>query len=355
MSILDEPEALRALDAYGMFSHLERLADSLDVLWQGRDALPMPENARFIDKIVIAALSDAAAAAELFAALSAETLNLPVVVCRGYDLPAYADGQATLVVLLDPSGDTEETFSAFELADARGAQILALTGGGALADYAEQSGVTLWRHASEGVSRLAFYAQVTLLFALVDRLGLVRDPSADVQEAVAQLRQSAHKLGVAVPPTGNPAKRLAAQMIGRLPLIYGGGFMAAVARRWQLSLLQNAKTLALCDELPNLDYNLLQGLANLPESVRIASVSLESAHYDHPRLALRQSLTRRALMEAGFVPDSVAGAGESALAQALTAALYGDYVSVYLAALYGSDPMPTPAIARLIDLLRSAR
>lgn len=355
MLILDDPEALRAFDTYGLFSRLERTADYVQAAWAARDALPLPENARFVDKIVIAGLSDAAAAAELFAALTAETLNLPVSVCRAYDLPAYADGQATLVILLDHSGDTEETFSAFELADARGTQILALTSGGALAEYAEQSGVTLWRYALEGVSRLAFYTHVTLLLALVERLGLVRDPSADVQEAVDELRKSAQTLGVAAEPTRNPAKRLAAQMIGRLPLIYGGGFMAAVARRWQLSLLQNAKTLALCDELPNLDYNLLQGLTNLPEPVRIASVSLESAQYDHPRLALRQALTRRALMEAGFVPDSVLGSGEGALAQALTAALYGDYVSGYLAALYGSDPTPTPAVARLIDQLRSAR
>ncbi|MFQ3535882.1 MAG: SIS domain-containing protein [Aggregatilineales bacterium] len=353
--ILDDPEALHAFDTYGMFSRLAGAADAVQTAWQGRQALPVPQNARYVDKIVVAALSDAAAAAELFAALTADTLNLPVAVCRAYDLPVYADGQAALVILLDHSGDTEETFSAFELADARGTQVLAITSGGALAEYAEQSGVTLWRYALEGVSRLAFYTQVTLLFALVERLGLVRDPDADVREAVDKLRESAQTLGTAAGPTRNPAKRLAAQMIGRLPLIYGGGFMAAVARRWQLSLLQNAKTLALCDELPNLDYNLVQGLANLPEPVRIAPVSLESPQHDHPRLALRQALTRRALMEAGFVPDSVIGLGESALAQALTAALYGDYVSGYLAALYNSDPTPTPVVARLIDQLRSAR
>ncbi|PJF35921.1 MAG: hypothetical protein CUN49_08065 [Candidatus Thermofonsia Clade 1 bacterium] len=353
--ILDDPEALRAFDAYGMFNSLERAAEQVDAAWQARLSLPLPENARFVDKLVIAALSDAAAATELFAALVAETLNLPVAICRGYDLPAYADGQATLVILLDHSGDTEETFSAFDLADARGTQVLAITSGGALAEYAKRSGVALWHYAFNGVSRLAFYTQVTLLLALVERLGLVSDPSAEVQEAIAQLRLSAQNFGIAVEPTRNPAKRLAAQMIERVPLIYGAGFMAAVARRWQLSLQQNAKTLAICDELPNLDYNLLQGLTNLPDSVRLAAVCLVAPHHDHPRIALRQELTRRAVMEAGFVPDSILGAGESALAQALTAAHFGDYVSCYLAALYNTDPMPTPAIGRLIDQLRSAR
>lgn len=353
--ILDDPEKLLALDAHGMFESIAQAAEQVERAWQARHAFVLPENARFIDKIVVAALSDAAAAAALFATLSADSLNLPVAICRGYELPAYADGQATLVILLDHSGDTEETFSAFELADARGAQLLAITSGGALAEYAERSGVTLWRYALEGVSRRAFYTHVTLLFALVERLGLVRDPSAAVQESIVQLRAGAQQLGVQREPTQNSAKRLAAQLIGRLPVIYGAGFMAAVARRWQLSLQQNAKTLALCDELPDLDYNLVQGLANLPDSVRIAAISLAAPHYDHPRIALRQALTRRALMEAGFVPDTVQGTGESALAQALTAAQYGDFVSCYLAALYQSDPTPTPAIGQLIDHLRSAR
>jgi glucose/mannose-6-phosphate isomerase len=355
LMILDNPEELRAQDASGMFGSIAAAAAQVDAAWQARHALALPQNARFIDKIVVAALGDAAAAAALFAALVADSLNVPITVCRGYELPAYADGQATLVVLLDHSGDTEETFSAFELADARGAQLLAITSGGALAEYAERSGAALWRYALDGAARRAFYTQVTLLFALVERLGLVRDPSAAVQESVAQLNAGAQQLGIARAPTQNPAKRLAAQLIGRLPVIYGAGFMAAVARRWQLSLQQNAKTLALCDELPDLDYNLLQGLANLPDSIRIAAVSLAAPHHDHPRVVLRQELTRRALMEAGFVPDTVQGAGESALAQALTAVQYGDFVSCYLAALYQSDPTPTPAIEQLIDHLRSAR
>lgn len=353
--ILDDPDALRALDTYGMFSRLDRAADDMHAVWQMQDALPLPESYRFIDKIVIAAVSDAAVAADLFAALVADSLNLPITVCRSYELPAHADGQATLVVLLDHSGDTEETFSAFELADARGTQILAITSGGALAEYALQSGITLWRYALDGVSRLAFYSQVALLLTLVEKLGLVRDLSTDRLGTILMMHQTAGDFGITAEPTRNSAKRLAGQMIGRVPLIYGAGFMAPVARRWQLSLQQNAKAFALCDELPNLDYNLLQSLTNLPEPVRIAAVNLAAPRYDHPRVVLRQELTRRALMEEGIVPDTVTGLGESALAQAITAAQYGDYVSCYLAALYQVDPTPTPSIARLIDHLHSVR
>jgi hypothetical protein len=102
--ILDDPEKLRALDAGGMFGSIAAAAAQVDAAWQARHALALPQNARFIDKILVAALGDAAAAAALFAALVADSLNVPIAVCRGYELPAYADGQATLVVLLDHSG-----------------------------------------------------------------------------------------------------------------------------------------------------------------------------------------------------------------------------------------------------------
>jgi hypothetical protein len=50
---------------------------------------------------------------------------------------------------------------------------------------------------------------------------------------------------------------------------------------------------------------------------------------------------------------SVGARGSSALAQMLTLALFGDYVSAYLAFLYGEDPTPTTVIDELKAWLAS--
>jgi len=65
---------------------------------------------------------------------------------------------------------------------------------------------------------------------------------------------------------------------------------------------------------------------------------------DHPRVTLRQRLTSQILAKVGVPVQTVAGRGQSTMAQILSAVLFGDYVSLYLAFLYGVDPYPMPAI-----------
>ena len=50
--------------------------------------------------------------------------------------------------------------------------------------------------------------------------------------------------------------------------------------------------------------------------------------------------------------ETVWATGESALAQMLSLTMLGDYVSAYLALLYGVDPTPTAVIDELKAWLR---
>src|SRR5436190_60064 len=81
------------------------------------------------DLVVLAGMGGSAAGAELLAACSAERLDVPVVVHRGYGLPPTA-GPRALVVASSYSGDTEETLSAVEAAVARRVPVVALSAGG---------------------------------------------------------------------------------------------------------------------------------------------------------------------------------------------------------------------------------
>lgn len=352
---LDDVTALRALDTNGILALTAAAGDRFIEAWKAGATLPLPAPYRFVERIVIAAGGVGATAAELFAALYADSLNLPVAVVRGYELPAHADGQATLCIIADPAGDHEESYAALELADARGTKLLVMTGNGPLSAYAERSGAALWAFPAAGPLQTALYWQIGLYAALVGRLGLVRDPAESVAEAERVLREGAAALAPEKPPVNNPAKRLAGQMINRIPLIYGAGFMAPVAAHWRNQIMLNAKAFAVAEALPELNHITLNGLAMLPEAIRLATVCLAAPGHDHPRNAARQEITRQVFMAEGVVPDTVAGVGESQLAQALSAAQYGDFVSIYLAALYGQDPMPTPAVDEVKRRLTATR
>src|ERR1051326_5948830 len=97
-----------------------------------------------------------------------------------------------------------------------------------------------------------------ILSALV-KLGLVRDKSADVVEAVQVMRGQQASLRAEVPTVRNPAKRLAGQLVDRLGLIFASDYRVPVARRWKGQIIGVAKASAVFDELPEMKHNTVLG------------------------------------------------------------------------------------------------
>jgi glucose/mannose-6-phosphate isomerase len=62
------------------------------------------------------------------------------------------------------------------------------------------------------------------------------------------------------------------------------------------------------------------------------------------RLTRRAELTAREYQALGVAGELVAARGDSALARLFSLVQLGDYVSCYLALLYGVDPTPVDAI-----------
>src|SRR5258706_15887997 len=105
---LDDRDAFRQLDTEDMRSHLDALPDQLDAAWRHGQDMPLPASFQRIERIVVAAMGAPALAGDLLAALLADTCNRPNMVCRDYVLPAFADGQSTLVIIAIHNGNTEE-------------------------------------------------------------------------------------------------------------------------------------------------------------------------------------------------------------------------------------------------------
>ena len=66
--------------------------------------------------------------------------------------------------------------------------------------------------------------------------------------------------------------------------------------------------------------------------------------FDHPRVQVRYDVTARLLEKHGVPCEMVWARGETAVAQMLSSIHFGDYVSLYLAYLYQSDPTPVGSI-----------
>src|SRR5262249_59149567 len=90
--------------------------------------------------VIVAGMGGSAASGDFLAGCAAERLDVPVLVHRGYDLPAMA-GERDLVIASSYSGDTVESLSAAHAALSRGCSLVAVTSGGRLAALARERGV----------------------------------------------------------------------------------------------------------------------------------------------------------------------------------------------------------------------
>lgn len=336
---LDNLNHLKSLDAQNFIRDIDTLPDQVAAGWRLGQLFKLHNNHGAITNVILAGMGGSAIGGALTQALVTHESRVPVTIWRDYNLPAFA-GLNTLVICSSYSGNTEETLNACESALTRGAKLLVITTGGKLAALAKKHGIPIWGFEHQGQPRAAIGLSFMFLLAALMKLGLVSDKSADVAEAVQAMRKQQEALRAHVPTAHNPAKHLAGQLRDRLGMILASEYLAPVARRWKGQINRVAKSNAVCDELPEMSHNIATGLVH-PEALasKHLIIFLRSRH-DQPRNRLRGELTRGIYLKAGFNTDTIEAAGQSPLANMLTALHYGDYVAYYLAMAYDTDPSP---------------
>lgn len=344
---LDDLEQFRRTDPAGMLGHIDRLPDQIEAAWDLGQRLEARDSFARAETIVICGMGGSAIGGSLLAALAAPECRAPIVVHRDYELPAFVTGQKCLVIGSSFSGNTEETLVAFEAADARGAQLLAITRGGRLAELARRSNAPAWTFDYEAQPRAGVGYGFMLPLALLCRLGFLPDKSPDVAEAVGVMREQQRTIQAEVPVVRNPAKRMAGQLMDRIVAIFGSGYLAPVARRWKGQISENAKAWGQFEELPELDHNSVAGTSH-PEALigKFMVLFLRGAS-DSPRNAARHAATKELYLTQGFNTDLIEARGRLPLAQMLSCLHFGDYTSYYLAMAYGVDPTTIEPIDRL--------
>lgn len=350
---LDNLDAIRELDRDQMLVHIDGLPRQLLSAWELGLKQPLPAW-KDIRSVVISGMGGSAIGADLLSAAVSDRCSIPVLIRRNYDLPEWCRGPENLVIATSHSGNTEETLSAFDRARLHGCRRLAITTGGGLEKMGEAGGAPVWKFEHHGQPRSAVGFSFGLLLAVFFRLGIIPDPAAEVAEIVEAMQLQQEAIRADVPAVRNLAKRIAGQLIGRLPVFFASDRLIPVARRWKGQINELAKAWAQFETLPEADHNTLAGTM-LPESLLMQMVALflRSAA-DDPRNRRRTDLTRQVMMVAGINTDTYDAPGRGPLAQQWTALHFGDYVAFYLAIAYGIDPTPVAAIEDFKKSLKAA-
>ena len=252
---LDDPEIVEAGDPGGMLRQVAssaaqvrtavRACAEADLSALGRETRPRA--------IVVAGSGGAGGstfACDTLAAICGAGSPVQVTGVSGWQLPGWI-GAADLVVAVSRSGHTAETLALAAEAARRGCDLVAVGAPGSpLEELTAQARGTFIPVTTVGPARAMSWALTVPLLVCADRLGVARIDEGLYEAAASAMEDVAHQCRPSSESFVNPAKSLALDLVGRLPLIWGGSPVATAAgRRFASQLAANAKYPALFSPL----------------------------------------------------------------------------------------------------------
>lgn len=344
---LDDQASYDPIDKAGMGRLIRDLPAQCRRAWEKALQFKPPSDYSNIDKVVILGMGGSAIGGDLLKA-AAETLAKPrIFIHRDYNLPEFVDSN-TLVIASSYSGNTEETLSGFNQALGRDCRKLVFSTGGRLTALATEHNVPVFVIDHVSPPRAALGYSLMPLLAVMQNLGFLSSKSAEVESALNAMQKLNENWQESSPQDKNQAKKLALALYGKIPVIYSAGILTDVGRRWKTQINENSKSWAFFEVLPELNHNAVLGYS-FPEELRgrMFVVFLRCPSI-HSRTLLRYRVTGELLERRNIPHQYIDSDGTNPLKHVLGLVLLGDWVSYYLALLYGIDPSPVPEI----DLLK---
>jgi glucose/mannose-6-phosphate isomerase len=297
-----------------------------------------------VDNIVFAGMGGSALAALMYT--SWPDHRKPFTIVRDYDIPAYVN-ERTYFIASSYSGNTEETLSALEQAEAKGAQIAVLAGGGKLAEIAQEKNYPLALIPEAEQPRYAVFYSLKGLITLLQQAGLMQTEGTEeaLQKASDFLKEAVQQWVPTIPTENNLAKKIALDVVGNSAVIYGGPKMFPAAYKWKISFNENAKHVAWTNQFPEFNHNEFMGWTEQPDQKPYTVIDLRS-NLEHPCVQKRFEVTERLLSGRRPAPIVVETQGSNILEHMLWAITLGDFVTIYTALLGNINPAPVDLIEK---------
>lgn len=344
--ILNRPNLREQLDPGNMLLSVERF------LGQCRDAEEIARNytlptLKKIEHIVFCGMGGSAIGGDLVRSFASSYAPVPIEVVRNYSLPAYV-GKKSLVIACSYSGNTEETLSCYEQAKKRGAQIFAITSGGMLEQLCLADGNPCFRIPSGLAPRAALGYSFFPLVLFFEQWKFLPVLSCDIKAMKKEIRACCNRNAFETPLDANPAKQLACQLHGAIPVIYAGqDIYEPVAARWRAQFNENTKCFAHHAAVPEMNHNEILGWTHPIAWVKkMRPIFLLDPGYHH-QTTRRFKIMSQILNTKEHPVIEVHAHGACPLSRLISLVYLGDFVSIYLAYLYKQDPYPIPAIDQL--------
>lgn len=290
-----------------------------------------------LSHILVSGLGGSGIGASIVQEYVNDKLGIPFVVNKNYFIPKWTNAQ-TLFIACSYSGNTEETLQAVQDARKAKANIVCITSGGTLAQFARKHNYPLIEIPSGMPPRACLgYSMIQLLYVL-KAYGLLKTgfekeilTSADIIERKTRsIQTQAHKI--------------ADSLYGKQIAIYTVAGLEALGIRFCQQLLENSKVLCWQNVVPEMTHNEIVGWRlNRPDVAAVFCQSPDTYERNRRRLAFLKKVVKQ--YKATTVDIQLQG--ESHWEMVFLFIHLTDYVSVFLADRYGHDTVEVKVIDRL--------
>jgi glucose/mannose-6-phosphate isomerase len=345
--ILDNLEEMKKLDKSNVLGSIQALADQIEDAWTQVQELDIKIDTGRVQNIVVSGMGGSGLGPDVIKQTFKGSLKMSFEVYNDYHLPAYVNSNS-LVILASYSGTTEETLSAAQDAIAAGAQILVITTGGDLQKLKEEHGWSGYiinpRHNPSNQPRMALGYAVFGVIAMLTKAGILNVSHDEVISVVNTVKATLKDLNVDVMQDKNPAKQMAFQILGRVPVMIAAEHLAGGVHVFQNQLNENSKSYAELRLIPELNHHLMEALQFPQELEKNLFFLLFNSTMYHPRNQKRFEVTQDVIERAHIEATSLMIDSSTALEQNFEVIAFGAFVNFYLAMLEGIDPAPIPTV-----------
>lgn len=273
--------------------------------------------------------------------------EVSVEVIKTMNLPAWVD-KDTLFVACSYSGNTYETIQMYNAAINAGMDVVAVTHGGELKTLCLKNGTRILEIGGELIQpRSALGWFLGILGGVIEDAG-----GPPVRSQLASLLPHILEYLSEFQVTGNYAYAVAMRIKGKIPVIYGAPNLSAMALRMKTQLNENSKVIAFSGILPEFNHNEIVGWYEDDHKYLFHPVLVVDDAYEE--IASIIKATKGLLTSRNVGLDVLKVKGDSVLEKNIYAVLFGDYVSLYLAAMREVDPCNVDPIVDIKGRMKSA-
>jgi len=295
-----------------------------------------------IDKIIICGLGGSGIGGTIVKEILFDECTVPIEVLKSYSLPLYVN-EHTLVICSSYSGNTEETLECYSIAQKHKANIICVTSGGKLLEWAKKDGNDAIVLPGGMPPRSCLGYSLTQLLHIISHYGLAPQKSVEIDSIADTLQKEQEAIM-------NEAHHIAKKLYDKMPVIYCTALHEGVAIRLRQQLNENSKILCWHHVLPEMNHNELVGWSQAyPE---IAVIIFQDKD-EHPRNQLRWEFCKKIFKKYSGEVIEIYSKGDTAVAKKLYWIHFGDWVSYFLSEQRNVDAMDIQVINNLKGELAS--